>query len=270
MPEVSVSKTRVYYLDGDSTLRSLTPTGSRSLVLMIPGSATAHAGFAVSPDDGRIAISVIDYARQPPVTHLYVEALPGGTSPTEIFTSNSVYVWPVGWHAGKLVLAVGPATAQYAGGDPYGSYTGDHIVDPATATRLSTLCGSNMPMGSLVPAGSLCMATDHVLSEGWSGSRRSLGTGCLALAPSGVHVACSADVAHSGSDMFLVEPSGSRVAIAAKGWSPGWIDDENVVVAADCCGPSSKYFSVFNVVTGAQYPITVDATFFGRLPGDLG
>src|SRR5205807_6911088 len=40
-----------------------------------------------------------------PSLRLYVQDLHGGANHVEIFSSQHAWVWPVGWHAGKLVLA---------------------------------------------------------------------------------------------------------------------------------------------------------------------
>src|SRR5215470_7887756 len=43
LPEVSAANDRVYYLDGDRNIRSLSPTGGASgVIASVPGSSTAH------------------------------------------------------------------------------------------------------------------------------------------------------------------------------------------------------------------------------------
>jgi len=131
MPTVSASATRAYYLDGDSAVRSLTVDGKTSLVTQIPGSATVEAGFAVSPDNRRIAVSAINYGVSPPALRLYVENLGSGGNHSELLASSSLYVWPVAWQGSSLILAVGPATAI--------------CVPPATGqgviSAIGSLCG---------------------------------------------------------------------------------------------------------------------------------
>lgn len=78
---VSISNSRVYYLDGNADVRSLGPDGSTALATHLPGSASVSVGFAISPDDRRIAVSVIEYTdsfQAPVKLRMYVEDLVGG------------------------------------------------------------------------------------------------------------------------------------------------------------------------------------------------
>src|SRR5438132_4671954 len=86
LPYVSATRSRVYYLDGDSTLRWLSPS-SKGVAMLLPGGPSARAAFAVTPDDARIAISVVDFAQRTPVVHLSVGPLGGPM--TKIYSSAS-------------------------------------------------------------------------------------------------------------------------------------------------------------------------------------
>lgn len=158
LPYVSATQSRVYYLDGDSTLRWLSPS-SKGVAMSLPGSRTASAAFAVSPDDARIAVSVIDFAPRTPVVHLSVGPLAGPL--TEIFTSASEYLWPVGWHAGKLVAAQGP-TVSLGGWEGFNPYSARfyYVIDATNGDRLAAIGGSGMdtcpPTGLLTAAGTAC------------------------------------------------------------------------------------------------------------------
>src|SRR5438046_10441889 len=57
LPYVSVSKSRVYYLDGDGAVRYLKVDGTRGLVASILGSGKVQAAFAVSRGDSRIRVA---------------------------------------------------------------------------------------------------------------------------------------------------------------------------------------------------------------------
>ena len=158
LPYVSASNSRVYYLDGDREIHFVKADGTSGLVTTVPGSATAHAAFAVTPDDARIAVALLDYSVNPVALTLYVEDL-GGAHHSVIFTSTSKYVWPAGWHAGQLVVAyLGPSGAPfnstmakvgYTGRDltqyPYGHnpYGGInyHVINPVTALREAIVSG---------------------------------------------------------------------------------------------------------------------------------
>src|ERR1700738_106123 len=105
---VSTSKTTLYYLDGDSTIRFLRPKPlAKGIATQVNLGTNQVAAFAVSPDDLRIAVSVLDYTRWPVSTRLYVEDLNGGANHVELFSSSTVLEWPAGWHNGALVMAIG-------------------------------------------------------------------------------------------------------------------------------------------------------------------
>lgn len=174
LPVFSTSGTRVYYLDGDREVKSLTLDGKTAHVTYVPGEAHIHAAFAVSPDDRRIAISTISYNFGAPQLRLYVEDL-DASNHLELFSSSSVFAWPVGWHEGKIVLAIGdpyetpqaqavaahpwcePLLGACVADNPYAATHGYHLVDPTNANRLATL-GSDKchVIGLLTSAGAVC------------------------------------------------------------------------------------------------------------------
>jgi hypothetical protein len=173
-PVVSTSSTKVYYLDGTARVKSLTPEGKTWVETILPVQNQVHATFAISPDDRRIAVSLIDYNQSPPKLTLYVEDL-SGANHIEIFSSTDLYVWPVGWHAGKLVVAVGdaypntqpstepahpwclPSLGPCVADNPYAAVHGFHLVDPSNGNRIATL-GSDrcQVIGLLTTAGTIC------------------------------------------------------------------------------------------------------------------
>jgi hypothetical protein len=154
LPYVSTSNRRVYYLDGDSTIKFVALDGSNGSATKVPGATRAHAAFAISPDDQRIAVSVLDYSATPVRVRLYVEDLTTGAHHNEIYASSSNYVWPIGWHTGSLVLAVGSVYSQQGvAWNPYDA-AAYHVVDPATADRLATI-GSGMSQSGCQPVGPL-------------------------------------------------------------------------------------------------------------------
>src|SRR5215471_12797183 len=114
LPYVSASNTRVYYLDGDQQVRWFKADGSSGYATSVPGSSRIHATFAVSPDETRIAVSLLDYSVSPVGLRIYVEDLAGGGHHSLIYTSTNHYVWPIGWHAGNLVVAyLGPNAVPF-------------------------------------------------------------------------------------------------------------------------------------------------------------
>ncbi len=174
LPFVSASATRVYFLEGDNMLKSLSPDGTVAVVRDISGNDHIRAAFAVSPDDRHIAISTIDYSVTPPSLRLSVEDLKGGNR-TEVLASSSRYFWPVAWRQGKVVVAVGDANPgpsphgdwhpwcaaslrACVADNPYGATHGYEVVDPAVGTTLVKLAsGQCQAMGLLTRAGTLCV-----------------------------------------------------------------------------------------------------------------
>src|SRR5713226_10159959 len=162
LPYVSASSTALYMLAGDWTVWSLRlPDGQQATATHLQVGANMEAAFAVSPDDSKIAVSVLDFSRTPVHVTLYTESLAGANHQV-IFESDSNYVWPVAWHAGLLVLAhaYGPFeedVAKAAPGldNPYSAIS-YHIVDPVTASRVVVM-GSCTVSGPLSPAGSGCI-----------------------------------------------------------------------------------------------------------------
>ncbi len=161
-PPVSASDNKVYYRDGNTKIKFLTPDGQTGNVTTVPGSATKISFFSVSPDDSRIAVMVEDLSPATTIKlSLYVEDLTGHTNHSVIFTStvpkfkNATTLWPMGWHNGLLALAVwAPCTFEPAGLVP----TSWHVANAATAVRVATIGKNNcVPSYWPSPAGVLCV-----------------------------------------------------------------------------------------------------------------
>jgi hypothetical protein len=60
LPYMSVSKSRVYYLDGDRDVLYFKEDGTIGLAASVAESASIHAASAVSPDGSRIAVTLLD------------------------------------------------------------------------------------------------------------------------------------------------------------------------------------------------------------------
>jgi len=66
LPHVSTTSTALYMLVGDSTVMSLRlPDGQQATVTHLQVGPNMEAAFAVSPDDHKIAVSVLDFSRTP-------------------------------------------------------------------------------------------------------------------------------------------------------------------------------------------------------------
>ncbi len=267
LPEVSVANGRVYYLDGDVQVRYLARDGSSAAVTKVPGSTSSHAGFAISPDGSRIAVSVLTYQANSATMSLYVEDVGGGNH-HDLFQSSSEYAWPVAWHSGDLVLGVGPLFSQQGLWDnPYFA-ANFHVIDAATANRKATIGGPDFVSscevsGLLVPTGTACYhrtATSGMggifVLLGWDGTGMvspAIGSdngGTAALNPDQSQTVALLDASRPA--LVVLSPS-NKVAINLAGsvdsW-PCWLDDQHVLV-----GSVSQYQPVvIDIAAGSMLP----------------
>jgi hypothetical protein len=268
MPKVSVSDTRVYYINGNSEVRSLSVDGKSSVATHVPGSATVEAGFAVSSDDRRVAVATIDYAAHPPALRLYVENLAGGGNHLEIFSSTTSYVWPIAWHGSSLIVAVGPAAAQYGTANPYDAINGYHVADAVTANRLASVCEPPArAVGPIASTGALCLSDSGTFQQWWDGSRHALPADCSTLSPRGNLAACggSAPGLATGA-ISIVSVDGTRTSTGVAGFGPlGWIDDEHLIFAAGA--NSTSDLQLLDVRSGVATPIGHDLEVVARFGG---
>ena len=176
---VSASSDRVYFRDGDTHVRWLTPGGQTGDATTLPGGPTTISFFSVSPDDQRIAVVVADLSPANTINErLYVEDLNGGGHHLDLYSTSmpkgdASLLWPMGWHQGRLVLAVLPA----CGYPPEILSPSEwHVVDASTGTRLAAItrtCADG-PTGTLsywpAPAGVMC-ADNNVSLYDWTGKQ---------------------------------------------------------------------------------------------------
>jgi len=296
LPCVSTSNTRAYFLDGDTSVRYLAPGsttssncgangctfGTNGDVTGVPGGPERASAFSVSPDDQRIAVSVFDFRSTPggyvPMSvRLYVEDLIGSGNHVELFSSTSLWVWPVGWHDGKLVVAAGSPTKPVEG--PYGGVTEFHLVDPVTGNRLKALGSADCPVvpALLSSAGTLCVSGDgSLLSAYWSFAdvrfvqNYSAFKGGM-LSPDGLHVAicCTS----TGGTIELVDqrqelsPSVKPLAGAYAYFSGGgWIDATHLTYRASA---SDRLTLVDTTSPYGPSALPFAGEFAGRVPGGL-
>jgi hypothetical protein len=251
LPYVSTSSSRVYYLEGDRNVRYLKPDGSAGLATTVPGGPRVHATFAVTPDDARIAVALLDYSVSPVKLTLYVEDL-GGAHHSVIFTSTDHYVWPVAWHSGRLVVAyLGPGAAPFKskmyfysnrdtrnypyGPNPYGGIN-FHVINPVTAAREAIISGGGAS-GLLSKAGTAVVQGD---ADDWSGnwinwnSPHDYGSFSAAgsLSPNGLMIAaCCPQPASSGQLVIWYKGDQTHIIgvnATSIDWA-GWLDDSHLV-----------------------------------------
>jgi hypothetical protein len=240
MSWTSASQTRLYFLSAGSEVRFLRTDAATGMATTIKLGASEQAGFAVSPDDARIAVAILSYTPAPAGSplpgyngmRLYVEDLQGGGHHLDIFSSPTVAEFPIGWTAGQLVLAVSnPFCCQSQRLNPY-SATEYHVVDPATGTRLATLCaGSLGPEGPVEPAGAFCYENGRAPEfRRWDGSSLAapgaipIPNNLNALSPDGSQVAVG------GDPIRIFRAGGVDEQLSGESGDPlGWLDSDHFV-----------------------------------------
>ena len=281
----SITSTKAYYLDGDSEIRYLTATGKTGTAYRITLTGDQLASFSVTPDDRRIAVTVIDYASQPPRMRLFTDDLAGGHQ-VELFSSSTVYEWPVGWHQGQLVLAVSRLPFVQNAGDWYMASQGFHIVDAATANRLLTICddsGADTPFPTSAWGG-ICQIYPRVEDlVSWEGVKREIlvGDKCHAVgppSPDGSNVAVRGQnrvCAGATNDPIRLIDSGGRVTTSAAVGNPlGWLDNSHLIFqeVLPPFSPSSAIapIRILNITDSKVVVVNASGFFAGDLPGGLG
>lgn len=272
-PTVSASDSRLYYLDGNTAVKFLRPDGTLGTATTIPGDGSIGSTFAVSPDDKRIAVVATDYGKNPVSYRIYVEDTVGGGNHVDIFSaSGSTVPWAMGWHAGQLVLGIAGSCTQ--GGGPFVGFVHEyHLVDPTTAVRSATLgsaagCPTVSPPS---PAGVLCQEPNGSVEVlGWDGkvvhSFAAYANNqffSFSLSPGGGSVVGCCSPAGSP---ILASVASTPVTVPGTGDSPGFIDDNDILVGAVAVQSQSR---VYTVSAKQVTPVSGLGFFVGRLPGGL-
>jgi hypothetical protein len=261
-PPVSMSNTRVYYMDAQGVVRYLAPNGDAGRATTVSIGPARRAMFAVSPDDQRIAVIVDDFDATGALTSLYVEDLNGGGHHKQLYTQTGAFtLWPTGWHGtDNLVLAKVPACTQ--GGGPFCCGPQEfHVVDPASAIRRYTVGDPTCKLaGAPAPAGVVCENDVQANVLTWTGTTtRSFsiqGPTFAHLSPNGGLVA----IVPSG-DTIIQETSRTLAGMQAC----GWIDDTHVLSGGD----AQHQPRVGDITNGNAVAVAAQGDCAGRLPGGL-
>ena len=153
--------------------------------------------------------------------------------------------------------------------NPYGTFGGYRLVDPATGARLAALdCD---PAGALTPAGTACLGGQPALAVAdFSGRAHSLDVGAggpavvsAAESPDGGRVAfcCASDQLQ----LWDLSSDAVRSLGPAGGLSYGWIDAVHLLVG-DAAGQRG---TLLDVTTGASVAAPASGRVVARLPGGL-
>jgi hypothetical protein len=243
-PWISSTLARVYYLNAGSEVRYLGPNGTTLPATMIAVKPDEMAGFSVSPDDKRIAVSIFRYTLETyPRTYvgmrMYVEDLRGGANHVEIFSSATVAEYPIGWVGGRLIVAVGSPWGLTGRPNPYDA-SEYHIVDPANGDRLANLCSNTRgPVGWIQPFGTMCSEWNGGPSfVRWDGSSFSgpaeapnaIQLWRLAMSPDGTRAAIAGDPMQVvGGDAIHKLPVDAWNVV-------GWLDGRHIVYQKPLAG----------------------------------
>ena len=272
-PPVSASADKVYFRDGDTKIRFITPSGQTGDATTVPGSATLISFFSVSPDDQRIAVVVEDLAAASTISlRLYVEDLGGGHH-ADIYSTTTpkgktgTTLWPMGWHEGLLVLALVTAcTFEPAGLSP----TEWHVSDAVTAARRVTIGGNCILSYWPSPAGVACVdhgTTLQATAYDWTGkvtasipvTSSDYQSG---LSPSGAHVFFA-----TGQGIGAPAPA-TRVFTVGAGQAGGTVAGHSACLFIDE-GHLLAPDAVIASPSGAVTRLAQSGVCAGRFPGGL-
>jgi hypothetical protein len=281
LPRFSVAGRSVYFLDGDTDLKVLRGDGSVADVGRLPGGPADRVVFAVSPDETQIAYSVIHYSSgDTTTTSLRVgplSTLGGG----EIFSGPPIE-FPIGWLAGRLVIAITPNGSIQNNGEvnPYFA-SAYHIVDPITANRVFSTPATCTPQGPVNGGGTICQQVSGTVSAfAWNGTNRVLGpigyAPPVVLNPDGQSAAATVVTSAIPNQIALV--SGGQVTPSAAAGTPaGWFDAIHLLFITGPCCQGTASAAVLDVRSNTVTPVdsalagTADpfAPFFVPIPNNL-
>ena len=298
-PLTDTSDSRLYFEDGNSDIDYLTPTGQHGVAFTIVRPVGAIVAFAVSPDDTRVAVSILNNweSLSPPFTsHMYLMAMGGGIEQT-LFdgsgaSSTHPLTWPIGWDGDNLVVAQAFPT-NVGGPQPdtnpcqsYGTVTCAaqlRVLNPATRSFGPVLCPGGTMSGGPTAAGIAC-TTSGLQAVSWSGAITSFGSsipGACILSPQGAMIACPSNLDTTYPDVTTDHPAhlfraggvAQQIPNPGNAQIIGWIDGNDVAVTT---GADSQGLAVENIVTGKQIPVSLATgpdhflyQVYGMIPGAL-
>ena len=263
----STSNSRAYFMDAQGVVRYLASNGDLGRATTVPIGPARRSSFAVSPDDQRIAVVVIDFTANGATTKLYVEDLNGGGNHRETFNDSGAFtLWATGWHGtDNLVVAKVPACVAGSGLGCCSPWE-FHVVDPNTAFRRftvgSTICKLAGPPS---PAGAMCQDDAGAKIINWTGG---------VIGGISLQNPVAAYLSPSGGRFALVAGAETEVrqgqTFADSRKFPGirfcgWIDDTHIFSGGD----AQQQPRVGDVTDGKVIPVAAQGDCAGRIPGGL-
>jgi hypothetical protein len=276
LPMISDSNTRVYFPDGPTAVRYLARDGSTGLATSLPKpTVKTRAVFSVSPDDQRIAIAVFDWSNPGPmISTVTVQDLQGGghSVEVELEANPPLYGWPVGWHAGNLVLARMPAL----GGAPNpNAATAYQLVNPSTLEALGYLGGMTCPVvGPLSRAGTACVAArcHCIMAADWSATQNPTYTyadpsefNWAALSPSG-HAVIFSEIYGPTTGLAIWRDGSVTFKQKYSSGQSQWLDETHALIA---CEGSTSCYTIEDLAGGTSLRVMLAGSVVGVLPGGL-
>lgn len=267
-PAYSVTKDRIYWWDGH-LIHWLSRDGSEGNQALNVADQVGLE-FATSPDDSRIVMTTIDFARWPLHRTTWLEDAVTGANKKVVFeadlsTDSNVLAsgtsagWPWGWQVGRPVLYDFPLCLTL-GGDQFIGLSFPRVVDPSTGSRLVSL--PKCYGGALTTAGAFCTGsfTARALDlYDWSGKQVSSWT-----LPEDT-VACDGDPSPSGAQVLALceyniytrKTSGPVTQQLLFGTGPAlpsgiaqpmflrWLDDDHVLESRTVSDPAGYRSEIY-------------------------
>jgi hypothetical protein len=296
-PLTSTSDGRLYFEDGNTDIDYLTPIGQHGVAFTIVRPAGAIVAFAVSPDDTRVAVAILNNwdSYSPPYTsHMYLMAMGGGIEQT-LFdgsgaSTTNPLTWPIGWDGDNLVVAQafpvnfggpgpGPDTSPCASYGAVYCAAQLRVFNPGTRAFGPVLCPGGTMSGEPTAAGIAC-TTSGLQAVSWSGAITAFGSsdpGPCMLSPRGAVIACPSDLINGNTyvpaHLFRAGGVVQPIPNPDNAQIIGWIDGNDVVVTT---GLDAQGLAVENIVTGKQIAVSLarGPEYFlyqedGMIPGAL-
>lgn len=276
---LSTSSTRVYYLDGNADIRYLRPDGSGGLATSLAVPAGAAAAFAVSPDDSRIAVSIMDITHYPATTRMYVQDLAGGGHHIELLQPTTALEWPLGWHNGRLVVAFGLNVhpQNYFDGFLWGN--GYQVLDASSGQSVADVCKGLDAYFPPVAGGATCGGQPTGEVATWTGTAtpEPVVSGCAedgALSPDGSKIASRIIPIDGGcggaATISLVGLDGQSTPTQASGLAEGWLDAGHLIaISQQQLDRGGSSLMIYDVAARTSTPIKAPGFFAGTVPGSL-